>query len=62
MDAYDLSDRLMNAWREVVPKNSGELKKTNEKVRVCVWTEYGYREVVGISINKLGFIEIELDE
>lgn len=62
MDAYELSYKLKDLWCELSPKNSGELTKDYKKVPVCIWTEEGYREVVGIKINKLNIIELELDD
>jgi hypothetical protein len=61
MDARDLSQATFKLWQEKYPKNSGEIHKALTKVPVVVWTEQGYREVVGIGINHLGVIEIKLD-
>jgi hypothetical protein len=30
MDAYDISDKIKKYWCAVVPKNSGELNKSNK--------------------------------
>lgn len=62
MDANDLSKDIFEAWRELVPKDSGELSKNKKQIIACVWTEHGYRQVVGVSINHLGFIELHLDD
>jgi hypothetical protein len=61
MDAYDISDKIKKYWCAVVPKNSGEITKTNKKVRVVVNTDEGYREVVGVYI-KDDMIELTLDK
>jgi len=62
MDARDLSEQIFKQWQEKYPKNSGDIHKSLQKVSVAVWTEQGYREVVGSRINELGFIELELDQ
>jgi hypothetical protein len=61
MDAYDISDKIKKYWCAVVPKNSGELNKSNKKVRVVINTSDGYREVVGVHITD-NMIELELDK
>ena len=62
MDAYDISEIMKRMWSEVTPKNSGELTKRMSEVKVCVWTEHGYREVTGLHYNPTTkFIELELD-
>lgn len=61
MDAYDISDKIKKYWCAVVPKNSGELNKTNKQVKVIVNTTEGYREVVGVYI-KDDMIELKLHE
>ena len=61
MDAYDISDKIKKYWCAVVPKNSGELNKTKDRVKVVISTEYGFREVVGVCIND-GKIELILEE
>jgi hypothetical protein len=61
MDAYDISDKIKKYWCAVVPKNSGEINKSKNKVRVVVNTADGYREVVGVFIND-DMIELKLDE
>ena len=63
MDAYDISEIMKKMWQELTPKNSGELSKNMGGIRVCVWTEHGYREVVGLHYNPTTkFIELDLDE
>ena len=61
MDAYDIADKIKKYWGVIVPKNSGELNKSNKKVTVVINTPDGYREVIGVHItdNK---IELELDK
>jgi hypothetical protein len=61
MDAYDISDKIKKYWCAVVPKHSGELNKSNKKVRVVINTPDGYREVVGVHITD-NMIELELDK
>lgn len=61
MDARDLSERLFKQWQEKYPKDSGTIHKSLQKVPVVVWTEQGYREVIGSCINAQGLIELELD-
>jgi hypothetical protein len=61
MDAYDISDKIKKYWCAVVPKNSGELNKSNKKVKVVINTVDGYREVVGVHITD-NMIELELDK
>ena len=61
MDARDLSEQIFKLWQEKYPKDSGALHKSLQKIPVAVWTEQGYREVIGAHINELGFIELELD-
>lgn len=61
MDARDLSEQIFKLWQEKYPKDSGTIHKSLQKVSAVVWTEQGYREVVGARINELGIIEIELD-
>lgn len=61
MDAYDISDKIKKYWCAVVPKNSGEITKSNKKVKVVINTQDGYREVVGVHITD-NMIELELDK
>jgi len=61
MDAYDIADKIKKYWCAVVPKNSGELTKTNKKIKVVINTQDGYREVVGVHITD-NMIELELDK
>jgi len=62
MDAYDLSNQMKELWAATVDKNSGQLSKSKLPLGVCVWTEYGYKRVVGLSYNLNGFIELELED
>ena len=62
MDAYDLSNDMKALWAATVDKSSGQLAKSKLPLEVCVWTEYGYRKVVGLSYNINGFIELELED
>ena len=61
MDAYDVANKIQKYWCAVVPKNSGEIMKSKNKVRVVVNTSEGYREVVGVHIQD-DMIELELDK
>jgi hypothetical protein len=61
MDAYDISEKIKKYWCAVVPKNSGEITKSNRKVKVVINTPEGYREVVGVHIQD-DMIELELDK
>ena len=63
MDAYNIYHLIKSLWAEHVNKNSGTIIKSKDIIKVCVWTEEGYREVVGVSYNhKNKFIELELDQ
>lgn len=63
MDAYNIYHLLKRLWAEHVNKNSGSIIKSTDVVKVCVWTPDGYREVTNVFYNdKLGFIELELDQ
>ena len=62
MDAYDLSGKMKKIWADNADKNSGGIDKKLGDIRVCVWTNEGYREVVGVRYNqKLKMIELEMD-
>ena len=63
MDAYNIYHLIKHLWADHVNKNSGTIIKPSDVIKVCVWTEDGYREVVGVRYNdNLKFIELELDE
>lgn len=63
MDAYNVYHLIKSLWAEHVNKNSGVLEKSPDMIKVCVWTEEGYREVIGVVYNdRLKFIELELDK
>ena len=61
MDAYDICQKLQKYWMCLVPKNSGEMMKSRNSVKVIVLTDDGYREVRGVHIQD-GMIELELDK
>ena len=61
MDAYEISDKMKKYWMALYPKNSGELPKSKEHIKVVVNTPEGYREVRGVHIQD-GMIELELDK
>lgn len=60
MDAYDVSEKIKKYWAVLYPKNSGEMLKPRSKVKVVVYTDEGWREVVGVYIND-NVIELKLD-
>lgn len=63
MDAYDIYHKVKILWSQHVNKASGTINKEYDKIKLCVWTPDGYREVVNVSYNdKLKFIELELDQ
>jgi hypothetical protein len=63
MDAYILYQAVKQLWSEHSNKNSGLISKSNEDMKICVWTDEGYREVVGVSYNtQLKMIELQLDK
>lgn len=63
MDAYDIFNKIKTVWAEHTDKGSGTLSKQYSKMRVCVWTPEGYREVIDLEYNdKLKFIELRLDQ
>lgn len=61
MDALDISEKIKKYWMALYPKNSGELPKSKERIKVVVNTPDGYREVHGVHIQD-GMIELELDK
>ena len=61
MDAHTLSEKIMKYWMCIVPKHSGEITKNKESIKVCVMTNEGLREVVGVHIQD-NFIQLELDK
>lgn len=63
IDAYNIYHMIKRLWSEHLNKNSGSIQKNTESIKVCVWTEEGYREVTNVIYNdKLQFIELILDE
>ena len=63
MDAYNIYHLIKSLWAEHVNKYSGLLEKSSDRIKICVWTEEGYREVTNVHYNdKLKFIELELDK
>lgn len=63
MDAYDLYQAIKYLWAENSDKRSGSLDKSKQHMAVMINTEYGYREVVGIRMNKeINAIELILDQ
>lgn len=63
MDAYDISQKTKDLWFQHCSKSSGTLYRTYDKMRMCVWTVEGYREVVDVVYNEnLKVLELRLDE
>ena len=63
MDAYDLYQTIKHLWAENSDKRSGFLEKSQQHMAVMINTEYGYREVIDIRMNKeLNAIELILDK
>ena len=60
MDAYDISEKIKNYWVELVPKNSGEINKSKNQIKVIINTDQGYREVRFVQITD-NHIELILD-
>jgi hypothetical protein len=60
MDAYDIFHKIQKYWMALVPKNSGDIIKAKEPIKVIVLTDDGYREVRGVKINEQ-HIELVLD-
>ena len=60
MDAYDIFHKIQKYWMALVPKNSGDIIKGKDKIKVIVLTDDGYREVRGVVINDQ-HIELILD-
>lgn len=61
MDAYEIAGKIQKYWAALFPKNSGEIIKNKDRIKVCVMTEDGLREVVGVYIQD-NFIQLELDK
>ena len=51
----------MKYWMCIYPKNSGEIVKSKQNIKVCVMTNEGLREVVGVHIEN-NYIQLELDK
>lgn len=58
MDAYDLSEKIKKLRGECV----SELPEQQTRVCVCVHTDQGYKEINDVKINRLGFIELVVDD
>ena len=61
MDAYDIAGKVQKYWAALYPKNSGEMPKPKQTIKVMVNTESGLREVVGVHIVN-NHIQLELDQ
>ena len=61
MDAYDISEKIKKYWMALIPKNSGEITKSKNRIKVVVKTPNGFRNVARVSING-DAIELELEE
>lgn len=62
MDAFDIAEKIKKYWMILVPKNSGQITKSKDKIKVVVLTADGYREVVGVKIEGDNLIKLVLDE
>ena len=62
MDAFDIAEKIKKYWMSLVPKNSGKMTKSKDKIKVVVLTADGYREVVGVKIEGDTLIKLILDE
>ena len=62
MDAFDIAEKIKKYWMILVPKNSGQMTKSKDKIKVVVLTADGYREVVGVKIEGDTLIKLILDE
>lgn len=60
MDAYDIAHKINKYWMALVPKNSGEIIKAKNQIKVVVMTPEGYREIRGVQISE-DKIELILD-
>ncbi len=60
MDAHDISQKITKYWMALFPKNSGEISKSKERIKVVVMTSEGFREIVGVRINE-DKIELMMD-
>lgn len=60
MDAYDIFHKIQKYWMALVPKNSGDINKGKQRIKVVVMTDDGYREVRGVVIAE-DKIELILD-
>jgi hypothetical protein len=61
MDAYEIAGKIQKYWAALYPKNSGEMPKSKQKIKVMVNTDFGMREVVGVVIRDDNYIELQLD-
>lgn len=62
MDSYDLSELIKKLWVDNCDKSSGNLTKPKNQIKICVWTDEGYREITNAKYNpRLKMIELELD-
>jgi hypothetical protein len=62
MDAFDIAEKIKKYWMILFPKNSGQITKSKDKIKVVVLTTDGYREVVGVKIEGENLIKLVLDE
>jgi transposase-like protein len=62
MSAYDLAMKMKSLWADNCDKRSGHIDKVDNEIAVLVNTIDGYREVIGIRMNKeINAIELILD-
>jgi len=63
MDAYDLSEKIKEYWREeyMLLQNASDVKKERVGVPVYVYTEQGAVKVKSVSVDPTLGIILELD-
>lgn len=61
MDAYEIANKVQKYWAALWQPNSGEIPKRNLAIKVCVMTDEGLREVIGVHIVD-NYIQLELDK
>ena len=64
MDAYDLSEKIKEYWREeyMLSQNASDVKKEKVDVPVYVYTEHGAVKVKSVSVDPTLGIMLELED
>jgi hypothetical protein len=64
MDAYDLSEKIKEYWREeyMLLQNASDVKKERVGVPVYVYTEQGAVKVKSVSVDPTLGIILELED